>query len=52
MKMHREQETDKYSGIFEMDTLIQMEIKEKIKLLETMLWNLIKGINTPGQFSL
>ena len=52
-----EKETYKYLGILEVDTIKQMEMKEKIKkeylwrtkkLLETKLSsrNLIKGINT------
>ena len=52
-----ENETYKYLGILEADTIKQVEIKDKIqkeylrrtrKLLETKLssWNLIKGINT------
>ena len=52
-----ENETYKYLGIFEADTIKQMEMKDKIqkeyckrtrKLLETKLTsrNLIKGINT------
>ena len=53
----REKETNKYLGILEIDTIKEVEIKDKIKkeylrrtrnLLETKLYsrNLIKGINT------
>ena len=53
----RENETYKYLGILEADTIKQVQMKDKIqkeylritrKLLETKLssWNLIKGINT------
>ena len=55
--MHAENETYKYLGILEVDTIKQVEMKNKIqkeylrrsrKLLETKLSsrNLIKGINT------
>ena len=57
IKTLAENETYKYLGILETDTIKQAAIKEKIqkeylrrtrKLLETQLnsWNLIKGINT------
>ena len=57
IRMHAENETYKYLGILEADTIKQVEMKDKIqkeylrrtrKLLETKLScrNLIKGINT------
>ena len=55
IRTHRENETYKYLGILEADTIKQVQMKEKIrkeylrrKLLETKLSsrNLIKGINT------